>query len=382
MTPHIVDKVHLCIYTWNMKQPNNLFWLNADSSDFTEMRKNKFYFVDKSLFISRLLDCEGKVILFLRPRSYGKTLNMTMIQRFFACNMGDGKDPDANADVTRELFDGLYVCNDPKAMNELGKYPVVFLNFKDLQFGDCWSWQEFSAKCSDYLYNYFFQFKYLLESNNLNDDEKNSLAMLCSRDISMQYYENFAELYRNNQELSIFHNGLRLLTISLAKHYDAPVILLIDAYDAPLTMADGNGYYYEMLNFMRSFLGAGLKDNPSLKFSCITATTLVAKEIIFKGMTNFMFDSSDSRLFSDSFGFTIQEIDAITNYFDINKTLPEEFDSYYNQYIPEEPRIYNPWWTMHFFAHDTLPKSKWREKAEAFREIFEASDAYEYDDDE
>ncbi len=360
---------------------SNLFWLNPDVSDFTEMRKGNFYFVDKTLLISRLIACEGKTILFLRPRSYGKTLNISMLHRFFACNPEDCGQEHLDEETSRQLFEGLYVCNDPKAISELGKYPVISINFKDLQFNSCWSWVNFSKNAVDYFFKTFSRFKYLLESNNLQEDEKNKLASICSRQLAAQYINNYDTLCLENEELSIFHSALRLLTELLKKHYGTPTILLLDGYDTPLNMADADGYYYEMLNFMRSFLGAALKDNPNVKFACITATNLVAKDIIFKGVSNFMFDSNDSRLFADSFGFTIQEIDDITRYFGFNKTIPEDFDSYYNQYIPDEPRMYNPWWTMHYFAYGTIPKSKWRERAAALREVFETSDAYEYDDD-
>ncbi|MCR5660510.1 MAG: ATP-binding protein [bacterium] len=304
-------------------------------TDFNEIRTDNFYFVDKTCLIAKLLKSKAKAILFTRPRRFGKTLNTSMIQYFFDCNPVNGKTPAEN----RRLFDGLSICQDAEAMNEQGKYPVIFMSMKDMKFT---AWEKFLGCIKYAIREQADQFCYLKESSKLSETERAQVAELLSSNISDEACS----------------QSLRLLSRLLQKHHGVPAILLIDEYDAPIQEAYAQGYYNEMITFMRSFLGAGLKDNPALKFACLTGVMRVAKESIFSGLNNLTVDTVLSKKFADCFGFTQQEVDDMAKYLGHENKLPE-IKAWYDGYLFGDKEIYNPWSVLNYFNHDNEAKAYW-----------------------
>ncbi len=336
-TPRTVAMPLADLYTETMESTEKRLKPNIGISDFYKLRTKPRYYVDKTFLITRLLDNEAEVILFTRPRRFGKTLNMSMIQRFFDCNTDPGTKT-TPAD-NRRLFDGLSICQDADAMEEQGKYPVIFMSLKDLTFT---TWEEFSKRCANFLYKNFRKFKYLLDSDKITEDEKHDLTKLCT----------------DNAELGIYSDALRLVPELLQKHHGVPAILLIDEYDAPIQGAYAQGYYNEMITFMRSFLGAGLKDNPALKFACLTGVMRVAKESIFSGLNNLTVDTVLSEDFSDCFGFTQKEVDDMAKYLGYEDKIPE-IKAWYDGYLFGNQEIYNPWSVLNYFKNRGKAQAYW-----------------------
>ncbi|MCR5660619.1 MAG: ATP-binding protein, partial [bacterium] len=183
---------------------------------------------------------------------------------------------------------------------------------------------------------------YLLDSPQLTKDDKDEFGRLKKLDVPLKFYS----------------KSLRTLSLLLQKHHGVPAILLIDEYDAPIQEAYAQGYYNEMITFMRSFLGAGLKDNPALKFACLTGVMRVAKESIFSGLNNLTVDTVLSKKFADCFGFTQAEVDDMAKYFGHEDKLPEIKD-WYDGYLFGNQEIYNPWSVLNYFTHDNEAKPYW-----------------------
>ncbi|MCR5660740.1 MAG: ATP-binding protein [bacterium] len=308
---------------------------NVGIANFYKLRTTGCYYADKTFLIPRLLDTRTEVILFTRPRRFGKTLNMTMLQRFFDCNPVSGQTPAEN----RRLFEGLSICQDTEAMAEQGKYPVIFMSLKDMEFA---TWDEFKLQMQDKLKMLSANYMYLLESVKLNSVEKQKFADFTDKNTSFENYRPF----------------LLNMTSLLQKHHGAPAILLIDEYDAPIQGAYAHGYYDEMITFMRSFLGAGLKDNPALKFACLTGVMRIAKESIFSGLNNLTVDTVLSEDFADCFGFTQQEVDAMAKYLGYEDKLPE-IKAWYDGYLFGNQEIYNPWSVLNYFKNRGKAQAYW-----------------------
>ncbi|MCR5661550.1 MAG: AAA family ATPase, partial [bacterium] len=304
-------------------------------TDFNEIRTENFYFVDKTCLISKLLHSKAKSVLFTRPRRFGKTLNMSMIQYFFDCNPIEGLTPAEN----RRLFDCLSVCQDAEAIAEQGKYPVIFMSLKDMKY---LTWEKFFGRFKSGIEEQANRFSYLLESAALNERDKTKFTELSSPNISEEACS----------------QSLRLLSGLLKKHHGAPAIILIDEYDAPIQKAYEKSYYEEMITFMRNFLSESLKDNPALKFACLTGVMRVAKESIFSGLNNLTVDTVLSKKFADCFGFTQKEVDDLAKYLGHEDKLPE-IKTWYDGYLFGEKEIYNPWSVLNYFTHDNEAKAYW-----------------------
>ncbi|MCR5661441.1 MAG: AAA family ATPase, partial [bacterium] len=310
---------------------------NIGISDFAEIRTGNYYYVDKTHMLGRLINSGSKVILFTRPRRFGKTLNMSMIQRFFDCNY----DPGARMTPAdnRRLFEGLSVCQDAEAMYEQGKYPVIFMSLKDMEFT---TWEEFKLRFQEMLVLLASNYLYLLDSAKLNSVEKKI----------------FSKLVDDTSAFESLGNFLRFVSSILKKYHGVPAILLIDEYDAPIQGAYAHGYYDEMITFMRSFLSAGLKDNPALKFACLTGVMRVAKESIFSGLNNLTVDTVLSEDFADCFGFTQQEVDNMAKYLGFESKLPE-IKAWYDGYLFGNKEIYNPWSVLNYFKYRCKAQAYW-----------------------
>lgn len=285
--------------------------------DFMEIRRQGFYYVDKTRLIEQLLDSWGKVNLFTRPRRFGKTLTMSMLRYFF----------EIGADKT--LFDGLYISQNEQFCEEyMGKFPVVFLTLKGV---DGTTFEEARLSLAELIAAEARRFKFLLESNKLDDDDKEMYREL----ISLNKSQNPATSVK-------LRFSLKNLSELLYKHYEQKTIVLIDEYDVPLDKAFQDGYYGEMVSLIRGLLGETLKTNDFLQFAVLTGCLRVSKESIFTGLNNFKILSITDVRFDEQFGFTENEVKKLLNAYHLESHLPE-VKEWYDGYHFGDADIYCPW---------------------------------------
>lgn len=305
------------------------------TSDFVEIRNEKFYYIDKSALIEELLKTRGtKVTLITRPRRFGKTLNINMLSEFF----------DIRKD-SKELFEGLSISyNKEICKNWMNQYPVISLSFRTV---DGLDFNSAAEQLKTIFSDIYIEHYYLLESGKVNEVQK----------------ERFSLLARKSPDINEFKNSLVLLANMLESHYGKPVILLIDEYDVPLAKASENGYYKEMLDVTKGIMQV-IKDNKSLKMAVITGCLRIAKESIFTGTNNFVPDTiSDTRL-DEYFGFTQKEVEKLLE--DTSLTShAAEIKEWYDGYNFGGFCIYCPWDVMNHVNRlllnpEAKPASYWK----------------------
>lgn len=282
--------------------------------NFKEIIDDNCYYVDKTGLINDVLN--EKVILYTRPRRFGKTLNMSMLYYFFSIKQKD------NA----YLFKDLKIVKNNEAKKHQNKYPVIFITLKDMKrnnFND--QTEKFAALISDIVDNNIE----LLESPCLNERQKNLL----------QQYLN------TTSSLSNLQDALLNISICLQKHYHEKVVILIDEYDVPLQEAYINNYYDEMVDFLKNVFSAALKTNDVLQKGVLTGCLRIAKESIFTGLNNFSVCSVLDEISDNRFGFTNEEITDILSYYHIEQ-YQKEFKRWYDGYLFGKTEIYNPWSTL------------------------------------
>lgn len=298
-------------------------------SDFGEIRKNDYYYIDKSALISDLLKKAGtKVTLITRPRRFGKTLGMSMLEHFF----------DIRKD-SKEIFEGLEIASQTKLCKEwMNQCPTIFVSFRQvdgLDFSGAYGMLEMVIS------DLFKEHLYLLDSENVSEFDKEIMKQL---------------LWRKASVIDV-KGSLILLTRMLKSHYGKQVVLLMDEYDVPVAKANNHGYYKEMLDVMKGLMQA-LKDNSALSFAVVTGCLRIAKESIFTGTNNFVSDTiTDSRL-SEYFGFTQEEVDQILENFDV-KNLADQIRVWYDGYHFGDFDVYCPWDVMNYLLDlQRNPKAK------------------------
>ena len=301
--------------------------------NFREMVSRDYYFVDKTNFIKELLDNKNKVTLITRPRRFGKTLAMRMLQEFF----------DINA-AGRDTFKGLNISRaGEKYMQHRGKYPVIFFSLKDIATGNYQdALRDLCGKISDLYAEYGF----LAESPALNEREK---------EYFLSVY-NIADHEQYGRDK--WGKSLKMLTVYLWKHYGVKTILLLDEYDAPIQHAWEDGYYEDMIRFMRQFYSEVLKGNDALEFAVLTGVLRVAKESIFSGLNNLKVCSVLSEAYSDVFGFTGEEVARMAADLQMEDKLPE-IREWYDGYSFGGSEIYNPWSVIMYFDAKCKPAPYW-----------------------
>ena len=300
-------------------------------SNFNEIIENDLYFVDKSLFIKDIIDSKSKILLFARPRRFGKTLNMNMLKSFFEIE---------NAEKNKKCFQGLAISSaGEKYTEKQGKYPVIFLSLKDVKFSD---WKEALSDLKETLRTVFDNFYYLLESPKLNESER----------------EYFREISVNRNSDVSYVKFLLNLSSALKKHHGMPAILLIDEYDTPIQSSFTYGYYDKMIEFMRAFLGSALKDNTNLYIAVLTGILRVPKESIFSGLNNLKVNTVLDDEYSDYFGFTQRDVDEMAEYYDSADKLTE-IKEWYDGYKFGMLDIYNPWSVLIYFDRKCKPQPYW-----------------------
>ena len=301
--------------------------------NFEEMRREDFYYVDKSHVIEQLLTQWGKVNLFTRPRRFGKSLNMSMLQSFFEI----GKD--------KTLFDGLRISDNQELCEKYqGKFPVVSVSLKGINGATYEEARRFLIK-------------------TINEEARRLSVLSDSTELDETDHELLTQLKKKEMTNDSLVYSIRELTELLEKHYGRKVIVLIDEYDVPLAKANENGYYDEMVLLIRNLFENALKTNSSLKFAVLTGCLRIAKESIFTGLNNFKVYSITDKSFDETFGFTDTEVRELLRYYGQEKYY-ETVKEWYDGYRFGNVDVYCPWDVINFCSDHLAdpglePKNYW-----------------------
>ncbi|MCF7800312.1 ATP-binding protein [Candidatus Babeliales bacterium] len=297
--------------------------LGIGVSNFKDIIEKNYYFIDKSLFIREIIKTGAIVTLFPRPRRFGKTLNLSMLQYFFE---------KTNTSNTH-LFKNLEIEKEKEIMQLQGQYPVIFLTFKNIKE---LTWESSLDKIKELISNEFNRHDYLLKNNFLKDYEQTTFKKIINKTANQAEYE--FSLFTLSKWLTDFHNK-------------RPVIL-IDEYDSPITAGYLNNYYAQIISFMRGLLSAGLKDNDvNLEKAVITGVLRIAKESIFSGLNNLSVYSILDEKFSEYFGFLSKDVEEILKYYNFQGNI-KDVQSWYDGYNFGNNKIYNPWSIINFIERN------------------------------
>ena len=280
--------------------------------DFEKIRQEDYYYVDKTSMIGDIIRNGAEVTLFTRPRRFGKSLNMSMLEQFFSLN---GKP---------ELFEGLQIMGEPELCQKyMGQYPVISLSLKGI---NAVSYETAFKIAVRGINESAAMVDYLEQSERLTKNDK----------------ESYRELLKRDMDEAEFYVSLRELSRLLAKHFDKKVIILIDEYDVPLAKAYENGYYDQMIFTMRNFLEQALKTNRNLQFAVLTGCMRISRESIFTGLNNFQVLSISDVGFDEYFGFTDNEVRQLLCYYRQEQSYGS-IREWYDGYRFGNVDVYCPW---------------------------------------
>ncbi|XCP84948.1 AAA family ATPase [Roseburia hominis] len=292
--------------------------------------QSEYYYVDKTLLIKEFLDKKPLVSLFTRPRRFGKTLNMDMLRVFFEIS-----DEDTSVYFRDKA---IWECGDEYTKHQ-GKYPVVFLTFKDVKFD---SWGATINKISSLLQAEFSRHQELLESKRTAAYEK-------------EFFSKMLEGRANEVELS---SALEILSRMLDEHYGKAPVIIIDEYDTPIQEGYSKDFYEEIVGFMRTFFSGAFKDNKHLAYGFLTGILRIAQESIFSGLNNLTINSVMDDDYSSYFGFTYPEVLRMLQYYKvINKET--ELKDWYDGYLFGNTEIFNPWSVINYISKGCVPQAYW-----------------------
>ena len=301
--------------------------------NFEKLRQEDFYYIDKTRLIEQLLTRWGEVNLFTRPRRFGKSLNMSMLQSFFEI----GKD--------KTLFDGLRISDNQELCEKYqGKFPVVSVSLKGINGATYEEARRFLIK-------------------TINEEARRLSVLSDSTELDETDHELLTQLKKKEMTNDSLVYSIRELTELLEKHYGSKVIVLIDEYDVPLAKANENGYYDEMVLLIRNLFENALKTNNSLKFAVLTGCLRIAKESIFTGLNNFKVYSITDKSFDETFGFTDAEVKELLRYYGQEKYY-ETVKEWYDGYRFGNVDVYCPWDVINFCSDHLAdpglePKNYW-----------------------
>ena len=313
----------------------------------------EYYYVDKTAMIKEFLDERPMVSLFTRPRRFGKTLNMDMLKTFFEISDED----------TSVFFRDKTIWKLGKAYQEhQGKYPVVFVTFKDIK---CETWPETLKKLSDVISNEFARHRELQDSTACGERDK-------------AYYRRLIENQTDSTELS---SSFAVLTRMLHEHYGTPAVVIVDEYDTPIQQGHANGFYEQVVLFMRNLFSGAFKDNSHLSFGFLTGILRVAKEGIFSGLNNLAVNTVLDDQYSTQFGFTEAEVKQMAAYYSAEDKI-ESIKDWYDGYFFGKTEIYNPWSVVNFFRNHCEAGAYWQATGsnEIIGEVLEAAGPDIYDE--
>lgn len=312
----------------SLRQPN--LPLPIGISDY-RLASTEYYYVDKTMMIKDFLDERPMVSLFTRPRRFGKTLNMDMLRTFF-----EKTDEDTSVYFKNK---NIWACGE-KYRSHQGKYPVIFLSFKDIK---CDTWEETFDAIKD-----------------LFSKEASRHSELKSADVFNEYEEAYIEKILSGTatpvELSV---ALANLSMMLHKYHGVAPIIIIDEYDTPIQQGHIKGFYDEIIGFMRNLFSGGLKDNKHLTYGFLTGILRVAKESIFSGLNNLAINSILDTKYSEYFGFTADEVKEIARYYQAEDKY-DEICEWYDGYKFGNTEIFNPWSVINYFRNGCQPRAYWQ----------------------
>ena len=316
--------------------------------DFKTIIEEDYYYADKTEMIEKLLDDGAGVTLFTRPRRFGKTLNMSMLNYFFNLK---------NKEENRKLFENLYISKS-KYMDQQGEYPVIYLSFKDIK---ALNWEKcyyLTRRLITYLYNEFEFLREKLNKKDLSDFDKVWL----------------------DEEGADWENSLKNLLRYLYEYHNKKVVVLIDEYDTPIVSGYNNGYKKEVLDLYRSLYSTVLKSNAHLQFSVMTGILRIAKEGIFSGLNNLKVNSIFSEKYSEYYGMTEEEVLEGLKYYNLEYEINDVKD-WYDGYQFGNIEVYNPWSIINFLDNGKL-KPYWQGTAgnETINELLDRGNRELFDD--
>lgn len=298
-------------------------------SDYVRAQE-EYYYVDKTLLIKEFLDQKPLVSLFTRPRRFGKTLNMDMLRVFFEIS---------DKNTSKYFADkNIWQCGEEYRSHQ-GKYPVIFLTFKDVKFD---TWDATIEKIRGLLQEEYGRHQELLNSDKLSQYEK-------------EYFTKIISATANEVELT---SSLERLSKMLASHYDKAPVIIIDEYDTPIQEGYSKDFYDEIIGFMRNFFSGAFKDNKNLSYGFLTGILRIAQESIFSGLNNLTVNSLMDEEYDSFFGFTESEVKAMLSYYGVSDK-EEELKDWYDGYLFGSEEIYNPWSVINYISKGCIPQAYW-----------------------
>lgn len=304
--------------------------LPIGESDFKKL-VDSYYYVDKTLMIKEFIDSKPKVSLFTRPRRFGKTLAMGMLQTFFEVSDTD------NSKYFKDKM--IWNCGE-KYRKEFGKYPVIFVTFKDIKYPIR---EQALEAIRDVISAEYRRHIYLLESDKCNEYDK-------------KYFRSVADGTVTEVGLT---GAFRNLSNMLKKHYNQSAVIIIDEYDTPIQQGYTGGYYDQIIGFMRNLLSGAFKDNSNLAYGFLTGILRVAKESIFSGLNNLTVHSIMDEKYSEYFGFTADEVREMAEYYDVADKY-DDICEWYDGYRFGNKEIFNPWSVINYFYDNCTAKAYWQ----------------------
>ncbi|MFI3213281.1 MAG: AAA family ATPase [Eubacteriales bacterium] len=321
--------------------------------NYEEIIEKGYYYVDKTMLIQKLLDSTAKVTIFTRPRRFGKSLNLSMLQYFFETNDSD------NA----RLFEKRMIAKaGDNYTKHMGKYPVIMLNFKE-------------GKQLTFLSSYTH-----IKSSIVNEFNRHK-ELLTKYSFEQWEIEKYSQLMSGVGDIDLYVDSIKFLTQCLEKAYGEKVILLLDEYDVPLENAYFKGFYDEMIAFIRGVLSGALKTNNSLFMAVLTGCLRISKESIFTGLNNLEIVSIENKAYGEYFGFTEEEVEEMLVYYQ-RQHRSDTVKEWYNGYLFGRTRIYNPWSMVNYMKslltdENEYPKPYWSNTSSnsIVKDLIERSDA-------
>lgn len=292
--------------------------------------QEEYYYVDKTLLIKDFLDKKPLVSLFTRPRRFGKTLNMDMLRVFFEIS---------NEDTSKYFINKqIWKCGKEYQAHQ-GKYPVIFLTFKDVKFD---SWTATLDKIKGLLQEEYARHIEVLDSNKISQYEK----------------DYFLKILNGNANEVDISSALERLSKILAIHYKKNPIIIIDEYDTPIQEGYIKEFYDEIISFMRNFFSGAFKDNKYLSYGFLTGILRISQESIFSGMNNISVHSLFDEEYESYFGFTEDEVENMLSYYG-KQDKETELKNWYDGYLFGKKEIYNPWSVINYISRDCIPQAYW-----------------------
>ena len=321
--------------------------------DYKRFIDDDMYYIDKTMLIEDIIERGGEVTLFTRPRRFGKSLALSMLRTFFELEY----DRDGNPVDKKRYFEGKRIMGTSnEILSMMGKYPVINLSLKSAKQPN---FREAALQLRDEIVSEFNRHIYVKDSDALTEEEAklfNELSVTKKRD-ELRNEKDFRE------EIGRYATALKTLSVCLKKYHDKNVIILLDEYDVPLENAYYEGFYKEMVSFIRSLFESALKTNDALERAVITGCLRISKESIFTGLNHLQISSVYNNGYEEAFGFTQSETEQMLRDYGMEDRIPEAKE-WYDGYLFGETEIYNPWSIIKYVSsiainHMKFPQAYW-----------------------